>query len=235
MTAGLPQVDPPAMTDSVGAVHPGDHAADQVLAPARDPVAVPFAASGLLAGFVGVLVFTAIHMVLISDILFMLVPMLVAGGLCGLLVAWSYALLVPQPSLGSWIRYNAAYLVLFVALGGASVVLFEPVATIPQLMATNGRPDALIGQAMPLTVAFVPVAAVLVTRLFGGGIRAFGPVLVAVAVLVFVLGLNVSLLGLVEVRAGELSLIAELFGLIAAIDAGFATAFLVLERRRLAG
>jgi hypothetical protein len=190
--------------------------------------------SGIVAGLVSVLVFTWIHQLFISDIWFALVPMLVAGALCGACVAWTYGLLVPVPSAANWLRYNLTYLGLFVGLGVVSVAIFEPVATVAELLVMNGPPDELIGQAMPLTVAFVVLSAALVTRLFGGGRRHVGPVLVTVGVLVLFLGLNVSIIGLVEFGAGELYLVAELIGLIVVINAVFAAVFLALEWRPLA-
>jgi hypothetical protein len=194
-----------------------------------------FVRSGALAGFASIVAFTAIHGALISDIWAMLVPMLVAGALCGLCVAWAYTVLVRDPSVGSWLRYNLVYLGLFVALAVVSIAVFEPIATIPELTAMGGSPGELIGRSMPLNLASVVVGTVLVTRLFGGGLRALGPVLLTVAVLVLFLGHNVSIIGLVELSAGELYLVAELVGLIVAINAVFVVAFLALERRRLSG
>ena len=62
--------------------------------------------SGTLAGAISAFVFTVVHYVTISDIWFSL-P--------------GYALLLRPPSLGSWSRYNLAYLVMFALLGVASV------------------------------------------------------------------------------------------------------------------
>jgi hypothetical protein len=192
-----------------------------------------FVRSGAIAGLVSTVVFTAIHDALISDIWAMLVPMLVAGALSGMCVAWAYTVLVPHPSVGSWLRYNLVYLVLFVALAVVSIAVFEPIATIPELTAMGGSPGDLITQSMPLNLAAVVVGTVLVTSLFGGGRRAVGPVMLGVAVLVLFLGHNVSIIGLVEFGAGDLFLLAEFAGLIVAINAVFVAAFLVLERQRL--
>lgn len=59
-----------------------------------------YAVSGVVAGGVSTVVFTIIHDIFISDIWFSLIPMLAAGALCWLCVAWSYALLVSAPSGG---------------------------------------------------------------------------------------------------------------------------------------
>jgi hypothetical protein len=189
--------------------------------------------SGVLAGLVSVVVFTWIHEVLISDIWFALVPMLAAGALCGACVAWTYGLLFPVPSAGSWLRYNLLYLALFVLLGAVSVVLFAPIATVTELTAMGGNPGELIGRAVPLMVAWVPVSAILATRVFGGDRRHLGPLLATATVLTLFLGHNVAIIGLVEFGANELFLLAEFAFLIAVINAVFVAAFLALERRRL--
>lgn len=189
--------------------------------------------SGVIAGLASVIVFTWIHDVLISDIWFALVPMLVAAALCGACVAWTYGLLFPAPSAGSWLRYNLAYLLLFVLLGAVSVAVFEPIATIPELTAMSGSPGELIGRAIPLMIAAVPASALLVSRVFGAGRRHVGPILVTAAVLTLFLGHNVAIIGLVEFGANELYLLVEFAGLIAVINAVFVVAFLALERRRL--
>jgi Mg2+/citrate symporter len=49
-----------------------------------------FLLSGVIAGAASTLVFTAIHHLFISNIWFSLLPMLIAGALCGLCLAWSY-------------------------------------------------------------------------------------------------------------------------------------------------
>jgi hypothetical protein len=205
--------------------HPGDTDVGRAIAVVR---------SGVLAGLVSVVAFTAIHQVLISDIWFSLVPMLVAGALCGALVAWTWVLLVATPSVGSWIRYNLAYLLLFGLLAVASIAVFEPIATADELATMGASRGEVIARSMPLNVGFALVAAVLVTWLFGGGWRQLGPVLAAVAVLTLFLGHNVSIIGLVEFGADELSLVGMLLGLIVAINAVFAAVFLALQWRLLA-
>jgi hypothetical protein len=69
--------------------------------------------SGTLAGVISSLVFTVIHDIFISDIWFMLIPMLVAGALCGALLSCSYGMFVAEPSLRSWLGYNLVFVVLF--------------------------------------------------------------------------------------------------------------------------
>ena len=194
-----------------------------------------FALSGALAGAASAFVFTIVHDIFISDIWFMLTPMLVAGALCGALVSWSYGLLVAATSLRSWLGYNLIYVTLFVLLGAASVLLFEPVTTMAAVVTTNGPPTDLIDQAMPMTAVFTLGMAVLITLLYGRSWVKFVAVLLTCIVLVALLGLNVSAIGLVSIPAGSLYLIAEMFALIVALNVVYLAVFVALERRRLFG
>ena len=189
--------------------------------------------SGAVAGTVSVLVFTIIHDILISDIWFSLLPMIVAGALCGLCVGWSYALLTDSPSIGNWLRYNLLYVVVLALLGVASVLAFEPSTSMAALIAANRPPEALIGQAMPLTVLFTLVAALLMTLLYGWNWTHFAAIMLTCAMIILLLGLNVSTIGLVSIPRGSLYLIGEMFGLILVLNLVYAGAFVALERKHL--
>ena len=170
--------------------------------------------SGALAGAISVFAFTVIHDFFISDIWFSLVIMLIAGALCGLCIGWSYALLIKAPSSGSWWRYNMLYVGLLFLLGIVSVLIFEPTTTIAALSAANEPPDQLIRQALPYTALFTLLAAVLINLLYRGNWRHFGVIVLTCTVLIFLLGLNVSVLGFVYIPRGSLYLVLEFFGLI---------------------
>lgn len=192
-----------------------------------------FALAGALAGAVSTLVFTIVHDIFISDIWAMLVPMLVAGVLCGGLVSWSYRLLIEATTLRNWLGYNLVYLASFGLLGLASVLLFEPVTTMAAVVSLNGPPADLIDQAMPVTIVFTFGMAVLITILYGRSWAKFGSVLITCIVLVALLGLNVSVIGLVSIPAGSLYLIAELFGLIVVLNVVYVVGFMALLMRRM--
>jgi hypothetical protein len=192
-----------------------------------------YARSGAVAGAISALAFTTVHGLLISDIWFSAVAMIAAGALSGGCIAWSYALLVRAPSLGSWVRYNLVYLGMFAVLGMASVLVFEPVTTVAALLQANAPPKALFAKAMPLTLVFLFSMTTLLSVLYGRQWRHYGPILLTCAVLIALLGLNVSVIGLVFVPRGSGYLIAELFGLIFLLDAAYFAAFLGLERRTL--
>ena len=188
------------------------------------------ASLGAFSGIVSTLIFTIVHDIFISDIWFMLLPMLVAGALCGALLSWSYRLLVVVPSRLGWLVYNLIYVALFGLLGVASVLFFEPVTTMAAMVTLNGPPTELIDQAMPMTVGFTLGMAALFTLLYGRSITKFLAVLLTCTVLVALLGLNVSVIGLVAIPSGSLVVIAELFGLILVLNAVYVIVYLVLER-----
>ena len=188
--------------------------------------------TGAFAGAISALVFTVIHDIFISDIWIMLAPMLLAGALCGGLVSWSYGLLVTSYSLRSWVGYNLIYVVMFGLLGALSVLLFEPVTTMAAVVNLNGPPSDLIDLAMPVTVGFTLGMAVLITLLYGPSWVKFASVLLTCIVLVALLGLNVSVIGLVSIPVGSLYLIFEMFGLILALNLVYVIVFTALERRR---
>ena len=192
-----------------------------------------FALSGAIAGVVSTLAFTIIHDIFISDIWFSLVIMLVAGALCGGCVSWSYGLLVAEPSWKNWLGYNLWYVGMFVLLGFISVLLFEPVVSMAALVATNAPPDELIGQALPITAVFTLLMAVVVCLLYGFSWSRFVVVLITCTVLVLLLGLNVSVIGLVSIPRGSWVLVMEMYGLIVALNVVYAVVFVGLERKIL--
>lgn len=194
-----------------------------------------FAVTGAIAGAVSTLVFTVIHDIFISDIWSMLVIMLIAGAVCGLCIGWSYGLLVPEPSLASWLGYNLLYLLQLILLGIVSELMFEPQTTIAALSASGDLPGGLIGQAMPLAVVFTLLTAVVITLLYRRSWAAFAAVLLTCALLVLLLGHNVFILGLVAIPRGSFYLVMEMFGLIIALNVVYVAVFVLLERRRLLG
>ena len=189
--------------------------------------------SGALAGAASVVIFAIVHHVFISDIWYSLLTMTVAGSVCGLCVAWTYQLLFDVHSASSFVRYNVVYVAMFVLLGAASVLVYEPVTTIAALTETDEPPLELIRRAMPMTVLFTLGTATLLSVLYGRSRRHFGAILLTCTVLILLLGLNVSVIGLVEIPSGSLYLVAELFGLIAVINLAYVASFIVLERKSL--
>jgi hypothetical protein len=189
--------------------------------------------SGALAGAVSVVVFTAVHEWLISDIWNTLLPMMVAGALCGVTVAWSYARLFGRRlSTASWAGYNALYVGLLVLLGLVSVLVFEPIVSAAELLEIGGAPPPeLFRSAMPLTIVFILLSTVGIGRRWGRSVLDYLSVLLACATVVVLLGINLSILGLVQFTSGSLPLLGMTYGLVVVLNAVFAAAFLGLERK----
>jgi hypothetical protein len=198
-------------------------------APAR------FALSGALAGATSALAFMVLHDWLISDIWFSLPIMLVAGAASGAALAWSYRLLFNSVGYATWALYNGFYVVALALLGVASVVVFEPVTTVAAVLASPDGPGDLTRLALPLSLVFTVAAAGAVHRLWGRGWSQFGAVLLTSALLVFLLGSNVAIIGLVELTTAALPLIALTFALIMALAIGFAVIHAMLEHRAFRG
>ena len=192
-----------------------------------------FIRSGALGGAASALVFAGIHAILISDIWFSTIPMMVAGAACGLCVAWTYGLLFVSPSVASWVTYNTFYLAMFLLLGAASVAFLDPVTTIAAVIAANEPPTHLFAEAMPLTLFFLVAVSALLGVLFARNWRHYTAILITCTVLVTLLGLNVSVIGLVSVPSSSLYLVLELFGLIVVLNAIYAAVFVALEWPRL--
>lgn len=189
--------------------------------------------TGALAGVVSVVSFAAIHYVLISNIWDMLGVMAFAGALSGLCLAWTYRRLATPSSAAGWMRYNVAYVGLFAIVPAVSVLLFDPVMTFAEASAAEGPLDDLIVEALPMTIVAVLVIATAVSVVFGTMRRDFGPILLTVVVLMVFLGLNLTIIGLVEFSEARLRVVAGFIGLILAIGLVFSATYLALERNRL--
>ena len=189
-----------------------------------------FSASGALAGAVSAVTFCIVHQLLISTIWFAIVGMLLAGAVSGASLAWSYALVVKNQTVRSWFRYNMIYVMILVALGIVSLVVFEPVTTIAELLKSSKPPSALIGHALPVTILFTVFTAGLLTLWyrpgFGGGLA----ILVTTLVIVLFLGLNISILGLVFIPRSSLYVIAEVVTLIVVLALVYAVSMAFVWR-----
>jgi len=162
-----------------------------------------FPLSGAAAGAVSAVVFAAIHHLFIMDIWFALIPMMIAGAICGLSLAWTYGLLFDIPSQGSWLRYNAVFVILLALLAVASLLAYEPITTIPVLIAAKEPPRELFRRAMPLTIGFTLGTAAVLGLWWGRTLLKFGSILVTCAIVVLLLGLNVSTIASWSCRAGR--------------------------------
>jgi hypothetical protein len=189
--------------------------------------------SGAIAGASTSVAFAALHHLLISDIWFSLLPMMAAGAVCGLCLAWSHVVVSATTTPATWLRYNLEFLALFVVLGALSFLLFEPVYTIPGLVAGTESPDRLLGVAIPLAAGFGVIAGVAISALRGRTLRKATAIVTTCLVLSVLLGHNAAILGLVHMTMEAVPLLAQFYGLMAAILVTNATAFVILERRGL--
>lgn len=187
--------------------------------------------AGIVAGAVSSLAFTIFHGLIISQIWFMLIPMLFAGAICGFFLSWSFDLLVDEPSVSGWLRYNFLYIVLLFILGPISLVLYEPIMTIPELVSSpNGLPDELFREVLPLVASYIPLMALIITALHSRRWAGYGVVLVTCTVLVFLLGLNIAPMGLVFLTDGWLMMLLELIGLVVVLNLVYVIVYLLIAR-----
>ena len=188
-----------------------------------------FVITGILAGAISAYCFALIHGFFISNIMFSLPVLLVAGAICGLCLGWTYGLLFEAPSIHTWLQYNALYVGMFILIGCVSVLVYEPVTTLAAVMASNSPPDYLFKMALPVTIVSTILMAAIIGRLYARSLAHYAAVLLTCAVLVILLGLNVSVIGLISIPHSSVYLIGELAGLILALNLVFAIVFVGLE------
>lgn len=102
-----------------------------------------------------------------------------------------------------------------------------------ELFTLDGPPMDLIGDALPLTVAFTLGTAVVLSALFGRTPSAFGAILATCAVLVVLLGLDVSVIGLIRIPTDSLYAVLVFAGLIVVLAGSFAAIVVALAWERL--
>jgi hypothetical protein len=191
-----------------------------------------FLLSGIVAGASASVLFTGLHHAAISDIWFAIVPMVLAGAICGLCLAWTYQRLFPMPTAGSWVGFNGAFMALYVVLGAVSLLVYEPVAAAAALLAANEPPSELIRAAMPLSVGIALVGAATMWWRWGRSTMDAVALLITHALLMGLLGLNMSVVGLVQWTGEAVAALAGFVGLLVALAAGFTGVLYVIERAR---
>jgi hypothetical protein len=188
-----------------------------------------FVLVGAFAGALSALVFTIVHQLIISSIWFAIVSMLIAGAVSGICLAWSYAAAVSDKNVRTWFTYNSLYVFVLIALGIASMIMFEPVTTIQQLLLSKKPPTALIGRALPVTGLFTLFSAGMITALYRPSWHGVVAILVTNFVIVLFLGMNISILGFVIVPRGSLWVLAEVLFLIVTLALVYASTVFVLQ------
>lgn len=202
---------------------------------ATAPMADGIVRDGASAGAISVVVFTLVHHLTISDIWSMLPMMLMAGAACGACITWTFQGLFQRRSLRLWAASNLMILAALAVLAAASIVIYEPVTTMAAIMDRGGPVDDLIMQALPLTALYIVVMTVTLGLAFGQERADYLRLLTTITVLTLLVGINVSVLGLVEFAGDSTLPVLEFFALIVMLDAVYAFAFAVLRRRWLTG
>lgn len=187
---------------------------------------------GAVSGGLTALGFVLLHDLWISDIWFNIGPMLVAGALCGLVIVWSYTKAVPEHSWTRWLSYNAYQVGLLAALGAVSLVVLDPEFTMAEAMAMDDALAVLLPPALPLMIAAMLVGTILLWIAYGLRRAALVPILVTQVLLVFLVGHNLAILGLVELSGALVGAFVEFIALTAFLGFGFAVALIVLARVR---
>lgn len=185
--------------------------------------------SGTAAGAFASFLFTWLHGLLISDIWSTLPLMLVAGAACGGSVAWTYVLTARNQTLTSWLRFNAAFVAMFVLLGIASLATLEPFITMGEVLAAEKPPPELFRKAMPLSIVFTAASIAALSWVYARAWLHVVAIAVSCILLVALLGLNVALIGLVFIPSSSFYLVGELFLLILALNGAYAAAFAAFQ------
>ena len=187
-------------------------------------------AAGAVAGVVSVVVFTVLHQIFINAIWWMFPIMAIAGACCGLCLAWCYATLVPEPSWRSWWGYISLFMAMFGLLAASSAIIYEPIISMAEIVNSSGGNPIPMSETLPLMIVFTLGWAGLLTAVYKGGLRGFGTASATIAVLMLLLGFNLSTVGLVDVPSEGWILLAEFFGYVAALSVTYGLAHTGLLR-----
>jgi hypothetical protein len=186
--------------------------------------------SAAVAGVLATIAFTALHQMISSDIWFALPVMAPVGALCGITLYWSFTQLSVPRGPRTWFVYHAVHLGVLSALGLTSILVFEPVTTVAALVAANEAPRELTAQALPLIVPFTVLWAAVLSAAWTATWRARAVMLLNCTLLMAALGLNIAILGLVEIPVTAANLVVRLFVMTAVLILGFAAFFYALDR-----
>lgn len=186
----------------------------------RQPL--PDILSGALAGGITTLAFTMVHGIWIANIWFNVVPMVLAGAGCGAAIVWSYRKSVASHAWSKWLAYNGACALLLLGLGAASFLVFEPRFTMAELIDSDDALARVLPPAMPLIGAGTVVGTFALWLMFGRGTLALLSILTTQALLMFLVGHNLAILGLVDIPTDQLYRVFEFVGLTLFLAAGFA-------------
>jgi len=185
-------------------------------------------ARGAAAGVIATALFMIVHAYAILPIWEMTVPMMIAGAVCGVCIAWSYVRASDERTAARWFAFNGAYLLTLVALGVVSLLKLEPSWTFAELNTDNPPIGELLAQATPLMIGFTVIGAIPIWLTFTRRWSALPPILLTEAVLVLLLGHNVAIIGLVDLTAEGWSFVGLMFALVIFLGTAYAAIYAVL-------
>lgn len=191
----------------------------------------PPAWAGAVSGVVVVVAFAVVHDLLILDIWFNIGPMVFSGALCGATLVWAYGAAVAEHTERAWTSYVAACGLLLVVLGGASLLAMEQRFTMGELVDDPNAFERLLPPALPWIAGATLVNTAVLWAWHGRRAGAIVPLLVSQALLVFLVGHQFAMLGLVEMSAQVLVVFAEFVGLTVFLAGGFAIGVRLLSER----
>jgi hypothetical protein len=99
------------------------------------------------------------------------------------------------------------------------------------VLALNDAPRELIAQSIPLAAGFTFACIVVLSLLYGSRWLHYLSITITSVLLVTLLGLNVAIVGLVDIPSSGVFLVVEMFALIILLDLVFMASFLVFEHR----
>ena len=112
----------------------------------------------------------------------------------------------------------------------ASSLVYEPIITMAEVVDSTGGNPIPIGESMELMVLFTLGWAAFLSVFYRRGRRDFAAALTATAILMLILGVNVSTMGLVEIPTTGWVLVLEFFGYLAAPGVSFGLSYRFIER-----
>lgn len=187
--------------------------------------------AGSLAGIFSTFVFALTHHFFIENIWYAFFIMASVGMISGISLAFTYFYIVEIPTAQNWGLYNLIFVVKYVMLGAVSILVFEPVTTIPEIMQLNHRSGDMYTTALPLAIVFMLIFSFIMSIMFAQKPRQFLAIMLTSIVMTIGLGLNVSILGLVYTNKSGLELIMEVMGLVVLIMGTFSFSFLYFGKK----
>ena len=115
-------------------------------------------------------------------------------------------------------------------LGLISIIVYDPITTVAAAIAANEPPLELIGNALPMTLIFTCLMAIVISMIYQASFSNFFIILITCFVVVGLLGLNISIIGLVSFSGSTVYLILKLFLLVLTINTVYVMAVITLTK-----